>query len=148
MPHSRRRFLNAIFALLLPWLPSRGWTQKPDPKPEGINKLAMAIAHETGGIKPSDSELLKLDAPDIAEDGAIVPITLSSELSNIGTLWVFVEKNPTPLAARFDLDESLDTFVSLRIKMNESCEVVALAKSGDEYFMSRKPVRVVLGGCG
>jgi sulfur-oxidizing protein SoxY len=77
-----------------------------------------------------------------------VPITLVSELPDVETIWVFVEKNPTPLAARFNLDKSLEPFVSLRIKMNESCDVVAMVKSGDEFFSTRKKVTVVLGGCG
>ena len=95
-----------------------------------------------------DSDQITLEAPDIAEDGAIVPVTVASALPGVDSIWVFVEKNPTPLAARFTLAPSLDPFVSLRVKMNESCGLIAVVKSGDAYFSARKPVRVVVGGCG
>jgi thiosulfate oxidation carrier protein SoxY len=148
MNQTRRSFLNSMLAFLLAGLPPWGWSRVTNPKPESVDKWAIAMDRETGGHRPSESDLLKLEAPDIAEDGSIVPITIASELPNVDTIWVFVEKNPTPLAARFDLESSLDPFVSLRIKMNESCEVVAMIKSGDGYYSASKKVRVVVGGCG
>ena len=118
------------------------------PKLSTGNKLALAIEEETGGRKASESGHVTLQVPDIAEDGAIVPVTVESTLPGVDAIWVFVEKNPTPLAAKFSLEKSLDPFVSLRVKMNESCEVVALVRSGGEYFSASKKVRVVVGGCG
>jgi sulfur-oxidizing protein SoxY len=113
------------------------------------SKLAVAMARELQGRKPEESASITLEAPDIAEDGAIVPITIAaSSLADISAIWVFVEKNPNPLAAAFALEKNLDPFVSLRIKMNESCEVIAVVKSGEAYFSTRKKVRVTLGGCG
>jgi sulfur-oxidizing protein SoxY len=103
---------------------------------------------ETGGRQPTESAQVNLAAPDIAEDGALVPVTVESTLPEVDAIWVFVEKNPNPLAARFRLSNTLEPYLSLRIKMNESCEVIALVKSGEEYFSARKQVRVVLGGCG
>lgn len=103
---------------------------------------------ETGGQHPTENEQIKLEVPDLAEDGSIVPISIGTEMTNVDSIWVFVEKNPTPLAARFDLDKSLEPFVSLRIKMNESCNVIAMVKSGNDYYSAKKFVRVVLGGCG
>ncbi len=112
------------------------------------DKLTTAMVRETKGGKVTASGLVKLDAPDIAEDGSIVPITIESELPGVESIWVFVEKNPSPLAARFDLEKSLDAFVSLRIKMNESCKVIAMVKSEGGYFSASKQVTVVTGGCG
>lgn len=137
---TRRSFL--ITLLSIPWA-GLAWA-----KSIREDKLAIAMGQETAGSPVSVSDRVKLDAPDIAEDGSIVPISIASELPDTESIWVFVEKNPTPLAARFDLATSLEPFVSLRIKMNESCTVVALIKSGDEYFSASKAVRVVLGGCG
>ena len=117
-------------------------------KPEMGGKLATAMDRETGGGKVSASGLIRLEAPDIAEDGSVVPITIESELPGVESIWVFVEKNPSPLAARFDLEKSLDAFVSLRIKMNESCKVIAMVKSEGGYFSASKQVTVVAGGCG
>ena len=111
-------------------------------------KLATAMDRETGGGKVSASGLIRLEAPDIAEDGSVVPITIESELPGVESIWVFVEKNPSPLVARFDLEKSLDAFVSLRIKMGESSEVIAMVKSEAGYFSARKQVTVVVGGCG
>jgi len=112
------------------------------------DKLNTAMDQETKGGRVSASGLVKLDAPGIAEDGSIVPITIESELPGVESIWVFVEKNPSPLAARFDLEKSLDAFVSLRIKMNESCKVIAMVKSEGGYFSTSKQVTVVTGGCG
>jgi sulfur-oxidizing protein SoxY len=148
MVHSRRSFLTSLLGFLLTGLPGLAWNRVNDPKPEHENKLALALERETGGHRPSDSQLITVVAPEIAEDGSIVPLGISTELPNVGTIWVFVEKNPTPLAAKFEVDNSLDPFVSLRVKMNESCEVIAMVKSGDGYFIARKKVRVVQGGCG
>ena len=117
-------------------------------EPEMDGKLATAMDRETGGGKVSASGLIRLEAPDIAEDGSVVPITIESELPGVESIWVFVAKNPTPLAARFDLEKSLDAFVSLRIKMSESSEVIAMVKSEAGYFSTRKQVSVVVGGCG
>jgi len=126
----------------------RAWPRPKSPKPEAANSLALAIAQETAGLPVVESGQIRLEAPDIAEDGSIVPVTVESSLAEVDSIWVFVEKNPTPLAARFKLEPTLDPFISLRVKMNESCEVIAVVKSGDAYFSARKPVRVVVGGCG
>ena len=141
MLQTRRSFLNSALALLLAWRSGRAWPDKLDP-------LGLAMARETGGQPASESGQLTLTAPDIAEDGALVPITVESELPDVETIWVFVEKNPNPLVARFQLKNNADCFVSLRIKMNESCDVIAMVKSGQAYLSTRKKVRVVLGGCG
>lgn len=140
MAQTRRSFLHTLAALLLA-LPFRAKAAAPD-------KLALAIATETSGAVPVESAEVLLEAPDVAEDGALVPVSLESRLPGCDRLWIFVEKNPVPLAACFDFAEDADPFVSLRIKMNESCELVALARAEGGYFSARKKVRVVVGGCG
>ncbi len=148
MAYSRRSFLNSILAFLLFWLPTVGRSRETSPASGFVGTLAAAIDQETGGRQPSTSELVVLEAPDIAEDGSIVPVSIASDLSSVDTIWVFVEKNPNPLTARFDLHEDLDAFVSLRIKLNESCEIIAMVRSAGKYFTTQKKVRVVVGGCG
>lgn len=145
MAQTRRSFLRSTLALWLAWGAGRVW---PKPPPEALDKLDLAIAQETGGRQPSANGAVTLTAPDIAEDGALVPVTVESTLSKVEAVWIFVEKNPAPLAARFTLDDTLAPFVSLRIKMNESGDVVALVKVGEDYFSARRKVRVVTGGCG
>jgi sulfur-oxidizing protein SoxY len=141
MAQTRRSFLNSVLALLFDCRPSQASAEIPD-------ALGLAMTQATGGRKPNPSIQLNLTAPDIAEDGALVPVTVESDLPGIDTIWIFVEKNPNPLAARFQLKNNAEAFVSLRIKMNESCEVIAMVKSGDEYFSASKKVRVLQGGCG
>ena len=101
-----------------------------------------------GNAPIKQSKEIKLQVPQIAEDGAIVPITVESTLEEVDEIIVFVEKNPTPLAAHFHLNPVLEPFASLRIKMNESCDVIAVVKSRGEYFGTRKAVKVMVGGCG
>jgi len=148
MAQTRRSFLSSFLALLLAWTPGRVWSQPPAARRKEADTLAQAMDRETGGRQPLASGQITLTVPDIAEDGALVPVTVESTLPGAESIWIFVEKNPAPLAARFKFGQSLDPFVSLRIKMNESCAVVALVKAGGEYFSTSKRVKVVLGGCG
>lgn len=149
MKRDRRSFVVSVLASLLAWKPLAGLAKASaaveNPAGDG---LAAVMRRELQGQTPQDSDRVSLIVPDIAEDGAIVPIEVASELPDVSGIWVFVEKNPNPLAAAFALDESLAAYVSLRVKMNESCDVIAAVKSGSEYFGARKRVRVSVGGCG
>jgi sulfur-oxidizing protein SoxY len=113
--------------------------------------LDEAIAHELGGgmaaIRPSAQ--ISLAVPDIAEDGAIVPITVESTLNDVKSLLIFVEKNPFPLTARFNFRADMAPYVSLHIKMNESSDVIAIAETTDGgRYSAKKQVKVLQGGCG
>jgi len=101
-----------------------------------------------GSAKHSPSGDIKIKAPDIAENGAVVPITISTKLSNVEAIAVLVEKNPQPLACSFDFDKSAEGFVSTRIKMGKTSDIVAVVKSGGKLFSSNKTVKVTIGGCG
>ena len=95
-----------------------------------------------------DSTALTISLPQTAENGAVVPISISSELDNIQRLYLLVEKNPSPLAAEFSLSPALAVYVTARIKMAESCNVVVIAEQGERLLSSRQWVNVVQGGCG
>ncbi|QSA98216.1 thiosulfate oxidation carrier protein SoxY [Methylococcus sp. EFPC2] len=154
MRFTRRRFLdNACKCLALAgvtgvpagWAATRAIIGKPQiPSAD----LEAAFALETGGQALVESERIVLDAPEVAENGAIVPLSVETSLPDVRSLALFVEKNPAPLAARFEITPELDPFVSLRIKMNESCDVIAVIRSADKYYATRRKVRVVIGGCG
>ncbi len=133
-----------MLALALTWRWLPGWARSQS----FADELAESMDGELGGRRPVETDLLTLEAPDIAENGAIVPITVKTGLPGVDAIWVFVEKNPTPLAARFELEKSLEPYVSLRIKMNESSDVIAVVRSDREYFSACQKVRVVVGGCG
>jgi sulfur-oxidizing protein SoxY len=88
-------------------------------------------------------------APDIAENGALVPLGLSTALPGVKRLMLLVEKNPNILAAVFDLSEAIEPNLSTRVKMNESSNVYGVAVLADgRVLFARKDVRVTLGGCG
>ncbi|MDX1812951.1 MAG: thiosulfate oxidation carrier protein SoxY, partial [Gammaproteobacteria bacterium] len=85
---------------------------------EAMSAMGAGSASESGDIK--------IKAPDIAENGAVVPISVSTSISGVEKISVFVEQNPQPLAASFDLTSSCDGFISTRIKMGKTSDVVAV----------------------
>lgn len=95
-----------------------------------------------------DTQAIRLDLPQIAENGAVVSMTIRSELENLNKLYVLVEKNPTPLAAVFELSPIVSVQISARIKMAESCNVTVLAKQGERWLRCGQWVKVMVGGCG
>ncbi|CAG1022391.1 sulfur-oxidizing protein SoxY [Methylococcales bacterium] len=101
-----------------------------------------------GGQTIIDSPEINITLPDIAENGAVVPITIDSELERIERLYIWVEKNPTPLAAEFELSPEIAVFLTARIKMAESCNVVVIARQGQRLLRNQQWVKVMQGGCG
>lgn len=101
-----------------------------------------------GGSAPTESKDLVLQAPEIAENGAVVRVSAQSNIPGTTQLAFVVEKNPNALAAVFDLPAGTDASVATNVKMGQSSNVYALAKAGDKYYYAVKEVKVTLGGCG
>lgn len=101
-----------------------------------------------GAGAPANSADIILRAPDIAENGAVVPIAIESKIPGTQSIALLIEKNPNPLAAAFDIPAGTETSVSTRVKMGETSSVYALVKANGKYFVARKEVKVTLGGCG
>ena len=102
-----------------------------------------------GGGAPTESKDVTLTAPDIAENGAVVPMGVATTLANVKHLLVLVEKNPSPLVAKFDVSESVDPNFLTRAKMSQSSDVYAVAITRDgKALYAKKEVKVTLGGCG
>ena len=97
---------------------------------------------------PLESKDLILQAPEIAENGSVVRVSALSNLPNTTQISFVVEKNPSAVAAIFDIPKDTDANVATNIKMGQSSNVYALAKVGDKYFYAVKEVKVTLGGCG
>ncbi len=97
---------------------------------------------------PTESKDIVLQAPEIAENGNVVRIGAQSNIANTTQISFVVEKNPSALAATFDVPAGTDANVSTNVKMGQSSNVYALAKVGDKYFYAVKEVKVTLGGCG
>lgn len=108
---------------------------------EAVKSLGLA--------KPVESKDIVFTAPDIAENGAVVPIGASTVLPGVRRIAFLVEKNPTTLAAVFDFTDAVETSVKTRIKMGQTSNVMAIAIMGDgKVLFAQKEVKVTLGGCG
>lgn len=97
---------------------------------------------------PADSANVTLKAPDIAENGAVVPISVKSSLPNVSRIVILVEDNPNPMTASFNLGKSVKADVSTRIKMGTTSNVIALVEADGEIYAATKNVKVTIGGCG
>jgi sulfur-oxidizing protein SoxY len=105
------------------------------------------VAKLLGGAAPTPSDAITLRAPDIAENGAVVPVGVETSLKAT-ELAILVEKNPNALAAMFVIPAGAEAFASTRVKMGQTSNVFALAKVDGKWLMSSKEVKVTLGGCG
>jgi len=101
-----------------------------------------------GAGAPATSADIIMKAPDIAENGAVVPIGIESKIPGTESIVVLIEKNPNPLAAAFDIPAGTETTVTTRVKMGETSNVYALVKANGKYFVAKKEIKVTLGGCG
>ena len=98
---------------------------------------------------PVDSRDVTVSGPDIAENGAVVPVGAACTLAGVKRLLILVEKNPAVLAAAFDVSDAVEANFLTRVKMNQSSNVIAVALMADgKVFFSEKDVKVTLGGCG
>jgi sulfur-oxidizing protein SoxY len=108
---------------------------------DALNALLGSSTHEA-------SDDIKIKAPDIAENGAVVPVTVESGMEDISSISIIAAGNQTPLIASFELGEGAVGFVSTRIKMAKTADVVAVVKAGDKVYSVSKEVKVTIGGCG
>lgn len=95
-----------------------------------------------------ESDQIALKAPNIAEDGSIVPITVSTDIEDVKSISLLVDANPNPLSARFHFMPGSVTEFKTRIKMGESSDVRAVVETADTLYVATKNVKVTLGGCG
>lgn len=147
MKISRRILFRGLLALGASLaLPRILFAARPD-KAFAMTDASSVYAELFGGV-PADSDLVTMKIPDIAENGAVVPITVSTDIANVESISVVVENNPTPLAASFNMGPRSKATISVRIKMGESSIVRAVVKADGKYFSAAKEVKVTIGGCG
>ena len=112
-------------------------------------KSVADVMKAFGAGAPSESKSVTLTAPDIAENGAVVPFVIATTLPNVKQLLILVEKNPSTLVAKFDVSDAVEANFSTRAKMGQSSDVYAVAITSDnKAFFAKKEVKVTLGGCG
>jgi sulfur-oxidizing protein SoxY len=112
-------------------------------------KNLTEVLKALGAGAPVESKDITIIAPDIAENGAVVPVGVSTALPGARRLMLLVEKNPNVLAAAFDVSDAVDANFSTRVKMGQSSNVYAVALMRDgKVLFAQKEVKVTLGGCG
>ena len=107
-----------------------------------------AIKALLGDADAAPSDKITLKAPDIAENGAVVPIGVSTDIENVESISILVANNPSPLAASFDISPDAMADVSTRIKMGKTSDVIAVVKADGKAYSVSKEVKVTIGGCG
>ncbi len=112
------------------------------------NTYQKTLKELFGGQKLIETKDIQLKLPKIAENGAVVPIIITSKLENTQSITILADKNPVPLIARFRFADTAIPYVSARIKMAETSHVVVVVKAGDDFFIKKRKVKVTIGGCG
>ncbi len=111
-------------------------------------KIPAALNGLFGTDTTEVSDAIQIKAPDIAENGAVVPVTVKTDLEDVSHIVIIAAANATPLVADFELSELSVPFVATRIKMGKTADVVAVVKAGGKLYSARKAVKVTIGGCG
>lgn len=154
MDSGRRKVLQGTGGLAVLGLAVAAGLVKPGVARAEWNKEAFSTksfadaVKAMGGSQPAESKEITINSPDIAENGAVVPFTVSSALPNTQSISLLIEKNPNILAADFEIPQGTDPWINTRVKMGQTSRVIALVKAGDKYYYNAKEVKVTLGGCG
>ena len=112
-------------------------------------KTMADLMKALGGAAPAESKDVTITGPDIAENGAVVPVGAATSLPGVKRLLLLVEKNPALLSAMFDVSDAVEPNFSTRVKMGQSSNVFAVAMMADgKVLYAAKEIKVTLGGCG
>ena len=115
----------------------------------GFESKALADALKSlGAANAVESRDIAITAPDIAENGAVVPVAVTSRIPGTTQISIVAEKNPFPLAATFDVANGGEGYVSTRIKMGQTSDVWAVVRAGGKFFTAKKEIKITVGGCG
>jgi len=129
--------------------PEQAWAAQEEWNKEAFaGKSVDDVIKSFGGQGAADSDQVTLVAPDIAENGAVVPVGASSKLPKTEQISILIPKNPNALAASFNIPEGTEPEVSTRVKMGQTSDVYALVKADGKFYMTHKEIKVTLGGCG
>jgi sulfur-oxidizing protein SoxY len=141
----RRSLVGALALVLLrPWSAIAAVWNK---EAFGAKSAADALK-SLGTPAPAPSNDVVIDAPEIAENGAVVPIEITSKVPGTTSILVLIEKNPFPLLGKFDFMEGALPFVKVNVKMGETSDVRVIALAGGKSYVATKEVKVTIGGCG
>ena len=144
----RRGFLTGLVGMAAVALaPLRAFAARPQGAFDA-NNMGDALKSLLEGAEVMESADITIKAPDIAENGAVVPVTVDFKVAGAESVSIIAENNPNPLAASFALTPSSGGSVSTRIKMGKTSKVHAIVKAGGKLYGASKEVKVTIGGCG
>lgn len=112
------------------------------------SKAVGDVMKSLGATGAAESGDIVITAPDIAENGAVVPVAVTSRIPNTESISIVAEKNPFPLAATFNMADGALPYASVRIKLGQTSHVRAVVKAGGKVYTAAKEVKVTVGGCG
>jgi len=143
------RFRRALLGALAVWLlkPLAALAAAWNKEAFGADSASAALK-AIGASNAAPSKEILIEAPEIAENGAVVPIEITSKLPGTGSIAVLVDKNPFPLVGKFDFLDGAVPFVKLNVKMGETSEVRVIAQAGGKSYFATKEIKVTIGGCG
>jgi sulfur-oxidizing protein SoxY len=153
MEQSRREFLTTTGGLL-GLLLAAGFLRPQEVAAEEWNQAAFEIKKMDdlvkllGGGAARESAEVTIVAPDIAENGAVVPVGVASKIDKTASIAILVEKNPNVLAATFAIPQGTLPEVQTRVKMAQTSNVFALVKADGKFYYAAKEIKITLGGCG
>ncbi len=133
--------LGAVAAM--PKLAMAKWSKAFD-----IENVDGALGELYGSNEMAASDQIKLKVPEIAENGAVVPVSVKTDLPNVTNISILADKNPQPLAASFIIPEGTAADVSIRIRLGETQVVSAVVESNGKLYTTEQEVKVTIGGCG
>ena len=154
-PISRRHFLKnsalygagAITLTNLAFYPGSVLADWPS-KAYSLKSVDDVIGNLFGSEKVTDSSDIRIKVPTIAENGAVVPVSVKSKLPNIEAISILVDKNPNPLVANFSMVANQKGHINTRIKMGKTSNVIAVVKAEGKLYKATQLVKVTIGGCG
>ena len=148
---NRRKVIKALAtggaligaSVLMPGLALAAWNKEAF----GSDNQSMAMKSLLGA-EPTESADVSLKAPSIAENGAVVPVTVKTTAANVESISIFVEGNPTPLVAEFIIPAGTEAEVSTRIRMGKTSNITAVVKADGQLLSASQETKVTIGGCG
>ena len=156
MGTTRREWMKSSGGVtLLALLAAAGWLKPEDALAQAWNKAAFeaktmdeALKALGAGAPATSKDITFVSTPDIAENGAVVPIGIASAIPKTEAIAILIEKNPSTLTANFDIPPGTDPAISTRVKMAQTSNVYALVRADGKYYVASKEIKVTLGGCG
>lgn len=151
MKVNRRKFIKSTLVLTaagLALLDSTATNAQWNAADFAPNPFDAAMKQLLNGKPIAETDKIELNIPEIAENGAIVPVTVTSSIENIQSIAIVVEQNPVPLTIQAELMPELEPFISARLKLANTSFVYAIAETDKVCYSVKKKVKVTIGGCG